>query len=306
LMKTSIAKAEMMWSCIFRSILFLSLLYLPSPAAWRKHIYLSPSGSDTQSCGDRAKPCKSLDTAFAIVLAGTGGANSTLVSAAKGNYTLTKTFDFTNVDTFALVGEGSRSDEVRITCEPNVSLSFVFCQNIALEGFMLQRCGGWRESTVGINKSAHAGQRHQGVKFKTALDFRYCRNARFTNIEISSSPGLGVNFFDVGGVVNFTDCVLADNKALDSNKSSNGSLEGFIKEGFVHSGGGIYMILNQYGDNIVNVTPSQHDSFQHNNTYLFRDCHFFRNEAIGWNISHKHDIIDDPGPSQFSRGGGLA
>ncbi|XP_078369547.1 uncharacterized protein LOC144653433 [Oculina patagonica] len=296
----------MMRSCILRSLCFLISIYFPSKAAWNNQIFVSPRGNDSQSCGNRARPCRSLDAAFAIVLAGTDGANSTLISAAKGNYTLTKSFNFTNVDTFALVGEGSRSDEVRIICEPSVSLSFVLCQNIALEGFMLQKCGGWRESTVEINKSSHAGHRHQGVKFKTALDFRYCRNARFTKIDISSSPGLGVNFFNVGGVVNFTDCVLADNKALVSNKSSIGSFKGFIEEGYVYSGGGIYMTLNRYGDNVVNVTPSQHDSFQHNNTYIFRNCYFLRNEAIAWNISHKHDIFEDPGPSQFSLGGGLA
>ena len=291
---------------VFLLICFLISFYLPSKASWDNQIYVSPSGNDSQGCGNRDRPCKSLNEAFAIALNGTGGTNSTLISAAKGNYTLTKSFNFTNVNTFALVGEGSRLDEVRITCEPDVSLSFILCQNIAFEGFMLQRCGGWRERTVGINKSAHAGQSHQGVKFRTALDFRYCRNARFTNIEISSSPGLGVNLYDVGGVVNFTDCVLADNKALTVNKSSNGSLQGFIEEGYVHSGGGIYMILNQYGDNVVNITPSEHDSFQHNNTYIFRNCHFLRNEASGWNVSQKHDIIDDPGPSQFSLGGGLA
>ena len=295
-----------MCSRILLSTYILISLYLPSQATWNKRIYVSPSGHDSQGCGDSNRPCKSLDEVFAVILNGSGGANSTLISAAKGNYTLTKSFNFTNVNTFALVGEGSRLDEVRITCEPDVSLSFILCQNIAFEGFMLQRCGGWRESTVGINKSAHAGQSHQGVKFRTALDFRYCRNARFTNIEISSSPGLGVNLYDVGGVVNFTDCVLADNKALTVNKSSNGSLQGFIEEGYVHSGGGIYMILNQYGDNVVNITPSEHDSFQHNNTYIFRNCHFLRNEASGWNVSQKHDIIDDPGPSQFSFGGGLA
>ena len=297
----------MMHFRIFLLFCFLISFYLPSKASWNNQIYVSPSGNDSQGCGKRIWPCKSLDVAFAIVLNGTGGANSTLISAANGNYTLTKSFSFTNVNTFALVGEGSRSaDEVRITCEPNVSLSFILCQNIAFEAFMLHGCGGWRESTVGVNKSAHAGQSHQGIKFRTALDFRYCRNARFTNIEISSSPGLGVNLYDVGGLISFTDCVLTDNKALSVNKSSNGPVQGFIEEGFVYSGGGIYMILNQYGDNVVNVTPSEHDSFQHNNTYIFRNCHFLRNNASGWNLSHKHDIIDNPGPSQFSVGGGLA
>ena len=296
----------MMGSRTLISTYILISLYLPSKASLNKPIYVSPSGNDTQGCGKPNQPCKSLDEAFAIALNGSGGASSTLISAAKGNYTLTKTFNFTDVDVFALVGEGSRSDEVTIRCEPNVSLSFTLCQNIVFEGFLLHGCGGWRESTVGVNKSAHAGHSHHGVKFMTALDFRYCRNARFTNMEISSSPGLGVNLYDVGGIVNFTDCMLADNKVHSVNKSLNGSLQGFIEEGYVYSGGGIYMILNQYGDNVVNVTPSKHDSFQHNNTYILRNCHFLRNEAFSWNLSHKHDLFDDPGPSQFSLGGGLA
>ncbi|KAJ7363190.1 hypothetical protein OS493_011471 [Desmophyllum pertusum] len=141
-------------------------------AAWNKTIYVSPSGNDSQGCGHWAKPCKSLDTAFTIAFNGGGSANSTLISAAKGNYTLAKSFNITNVDTFALVGQGSRSDE--------------------------------------------------------------------------------------------------------------------------------------YGDNVVNVTRSQHDSFQHNNTYVFRNCYFLRNEAFGLDVSSNYDLIDDPGPTQFSLGGGLA
>ena len=152
---------------------FLISFYLPSKGSGDKKIYVSPGGNDTQGCGSQRQPCKSLDEAFAIVLNETESASSTLISAAKGNYTLTKTFNFTNLNTFALVGEGSRSDGVTITCEPNVSLSFILCQNISFEGFMLHGCGGWRESTVGVNKSAHAGQSHRGVKFKAALDFRY-------------------------------------------------------------------------------------------------------------------------------------
>ena len=293
----------------FRILLFICFLisfYLPSKASWNKPIYVSPIGNDTPGCGSRERPCKSLDKAFAIVLNGTESGNSTLISAAKGNYTLTKSFNYTNVNTFALVGEGSRSNEVTITCQPNVSLSFILCQDISFEGFTLHGCGGWRESTVGDKKSAHGGQFHQGVKFRTALDFRYCRNVRLTNIEIYSSPGLGVNLYNVGGVVNVSDCVLADNKAVSVKKSLNEALEQSIKESYVYSGGGIYMILNQYGDNVVNVTPSEHDSFQHNNTFIFRNCRFLRNVASGWNLSYKHDIIDDPGPTQFSLGGGLA
>ena len=65
------------------------------------------------------------------------------------------------------------------------------------------------------------------------------------------------------------------------------------------------MALDPYGHNTVNVTPSQHESFQHNNTYIFRNCSFLRNEAVWMNASKPHDFVDTP-ELPFSRGGGLA
>ena len=54
----------------------------------------------------------------------------------------------------------------------------------------------------------------------------------------------------------------------------------------------------------MNVTPSEHDSYQHNNHYFFTNCHFLRNEARWSNVSENEDLNTPELP--FSRGGGLA
>ena len=178
-------------------------------------IFVSPNGNDSPHCGNSSQPCQSFD--FAISLARQKGPNSTTISAANGNYTLAKSYMFTNLVNFGLVGQSLDPDLVEITCETNVSLSFVLSDNIFFEGIKLLKCGGWHRSSVGAKKPYRG---LEGVNFKTALDFRYCRNIRLSNVDISSSPGLGLNCYDCGGFVNFTHSLFADNKAHLSNTTS--------------------------------------------------------------------------------------
>ena len=288
-------------NCLFLCFFLL----LPSAAAWSKEIFVSPNGNDSLKCGARDQPCKSIDKAFDVALF--GGANSTLINVKSGNYTMAKSFNLTNVDTFALVGdEDFGSGKVRITCEPEVSISFVLCENIIFERIQLHRCGGWRESTAGANESVPIGPGNRGVLFRTVLDFRYCRNAWFTNVEVSNSTGVGINFFNVGGILNLTNCAFTDNKGANYSETNRPLQAPFIGDEYVLSGGGVILTLSVYEYNVLNVTPSQQESFQHNNSYIFSSCTFLGNEAIGWNISSIYDQKKDPGRSEFSLGAGLA
>ncbi|PFX34290.1 hypothetical protein AWC38_SpisGene801 [Stylophora pistillata] len=218
--------------------------------------------------GHNAKSCGNasepcLSLDFAISIARESGENSTQITAAEGNYTLNESYTFTNVENFGL------------------------------------NCGGWKKSSVYAKKPY---RRLNGANFKTALDFRYCKNIRFYGVEISSSSGLAVNCFDCGGAVNFTNSVFAENAAR------SGVEDKFIgnqNEYYVLSGGGVYLGLDPYGSNTVNVTPGEHDSFQHNNTYIFRNCRFVENEAVWLNESKQSDFFNSS-ELPFSRGGGLA
>ncbi len=78
--------------------------------------------------------------------------------------------------------------------------------------------------------------------------------------------------------MNITDSVFADNKASNFSSSVEASRWEQHTE-YVYSGGGVSIILNRYGSNTVNVTPSEHDSYQHDNHFLFTNCHFPGNEA---------------------------
>ena len=291
---------------VFQVILLL-FVAVQLADAFNKTIYVSPKGKDKQSCGRSDSPCHTID--YAISSARQTGANSTQISAARGSYKLANSFSFKHINNFGLWGQGTKPDDVEIICKGNASLSFVLSNNISVKGVTLQNCGGWRTSSVKAPKP-YTGL--DGVQFRVALDFRYCRNVQLFNVKISLSPGLGVNFYDVGGVVNFTNCVFADNRAANDNGSKANTQRKSNEEGLhtkqierVYSGGGIYLALDPYGHNTVNITPSEHDSYQHNNTFVFQNCSFLRNEAVWSNASIAAEFVDTP-ELPFSRGGGLA
>ena len=284
-------------SNVFASVLLCSLFL---KCASEKDIYVSPDGNDSSNCSASFK-CKTLDRALGLAR----GLNSTRILLSKGNYSLNTSHSFTKIASFGLLGNTSYDHDVQISCqiacEPNVSLSFTFSENISVEGVKFRKCGGWHPSSAGMNEQYAY---FKGAKFKTALDFRYCRNLRISNVEICSSPGLGANLYDVGGVVNFTNSLFADNYAL--NESSYDRWIFISPDGsYVYSGGGVNLMLNQYSHNMWNVTPGEHDSYQHNNIYEFSNCHFMRNRAMWLN-----DTKDDNGMNTlklpFNRGGGLA
>ncbi|KAJ7363229.1 hypothetical protein OS493_011511 [Desmophyllum pertusum] len=266
------------------------MLMLWNILAAERAIYVSPSGNDSLPCTEDA-PCRTVDAAFSLA----SGLNSTRIILAKGNYTMKNSHRFTKMTSFGLFGNGSIRDDVQILCDVNISLSFTLSENITFEGIKLQKCGGWHQSTD--YPDLH------DVKFKTALDFRYCRNLRISDVEISSSPGLGANLYDVGGVVTFTDSAFADNNASNDNNSDAATeLE---PHHYVYSGGGISVNLNRYGHNTVNVTPSEHDSYQHDNHYMFSNCNFLRNEArLSRTRQDQEERITAP-ELPFSSGGGL-
>lgn len=155
-------------ACVFQVALFVFAAFQGSEVS-KRIIFISPNGTDlAPNCGDNINnPCLTLDFAILVAVNQTG-ANSTQISAAKGNYTLINSYSFRNVNNFALVGRGSRPDDVEITCKTNASLSFILGANIFLKGIKLRKCGGWRQSSVNAKKP-YSGL--DGVNFKVALDF---------------------------------------------------------------------------------------------------------------------------------------
>lgn len=284
---------NMFYSKVYASFMMCSVFCVMS--ADTREMYVSPGGSETSNCTEKAK-C-TLDRALQLA----SGLNSTTIFASEGNHSLKTSHNFTRIASFALIGSRS-PDDVQITCEPNVSLSFSLSENITFEGVKFRKCAGWHRSSVGVKKNY---PNLEGAKFKTALDFRYCRNLQMYNLKISSCPGLGANLYDVGGIVNFTNCSFTDNFISQERRHDGGEDVSGESGKYIYSGGGVYAILNPYGYDTVNVTPSEHDSYQHNNSYEFTGCHFLGNRALWLNAEIRADEINTPERS-FSRGGGLA
>ena len=283
---------KMLYSIVCITALLFLMPCLGSITVAERGIYVSPSGNDSSNCSNPETKCKTLHRALSLA----HGLNSTMIFAAKGNYSLKRSHNFTRISSFGLFGTGSSRDDVEITCHANVSLSFALSENITFVGVKFRKCGGWLSSSTEPTKNY---PNLKDSKFKAALDFRYCRNLRIFDVEISSSPGLGANLYDVGGVVNFTNSLFADNYARGSNftpVTENGS--------YVYSGGGVFIVLNPYGYNTVNVTPSEHDSYHHNNSYVFTRCQFLGNKARRAHEKEEHEL-NTPELS-FTRGGGLA
>ncbi|XP_022787763.1 uncharacterized protein LOC111327759 [Stylophora pistillata] len=268
---------------VIASYVVLFLLWESGTEA--REIHISSSGNDSSNCS-RSEPCKTLDHGFIVALK----SDSAQLILDGGSYVLNKPHSFMNMTTFDIIGTGN----VKITCgDANVSLSFVLCNNISMERVTLQKCGGWYMSTYTAHKYF---PELRGAFFKTALYFRYCRNLRVFDVEISHSPGLGANLYDVGGIVNFTNSVFANNSGLDDDAYDK-------KSKFVHSGGGIFLMLNPYINNTLNVSSVEHDSYQHNNNYLFSNCHFLGNTAQ-WDGNEMQELYTPARP--FTSGGGLA
>ena len=278
---------------VLRTVSLLILLTRKIGAAGSE-IYVSQSGNNSSLC-TKEIPCKTIDKALSLA----SRFNSAKIILAKGNYTMKNSYKFIRMTSFALLGNGSNREDIKITCDVNVSLSFILSENIYFEGVKIRKCGEWHQSTY----RAENYPNFNATKFKAALDFRYCRNLRISNVEISSSPGLGANLYDVGGLVNITESMFADNKA--SNDSSSDK-EGGRKRSpeYVHSGGGVSLVLNRYSSKAVKTTPGEHDVFQHDNHYLFKNCHFLRNEAH-WSSNSENEHLNTP-ERPFSSGGGLA
>lgn len=252
-------------------------------------------GNDTSPNCTKANPCKTFDRVLNLASA----FNSTTIFAAKGNYSMNASHHFERMSSFRLSGNASSRGDVQITCTGNVSISFSLSENITVEGIKFVKCGDWHPSSVESTKNNAS---FEGARFKTAFDFRYCRGLRISEVEISESPGLGANLYDVGGVVEFSHVWFADNHARNVNDDAGVSLADNTT--YVHSGGGVNLKLNRYGYDTANVTPSQHDSYQHNNLYVFTRCRFLRNEALSRNAMKKIDL--DAPRSVLYNGGGLA
>lgn len=266
-------------------ILLITLCHPIDARTTNSTIVVSKKGSLSLPCGSNETPCGTLDLGIQNAL--TQG-NNTVILLKQGSYTLQKSYNITSVNHFTMEGEG----QTKITCLPNVGIAFIFSTDIRLYNLKLYKCGGWQKSLIGYEKSTGEMQH---MEYLTAFYFSYCKHLAIANVEVSESNGVALTLTDVSGSVNITDSLFKANlpKLNDTRVDA--------EEHEAHAGGGLFVMLNSYGYNPINISRAEHDKFQHHGKFILRNVRFLGNEARSPDIDDK---INSP-LTPFSRGGGL-
>ncbi|KAL9972043.1 hypothetical protein ACROYT_G018282 [Oculina patagonica] len=258
---------------------------------WKRKIVVSQrDGIDNKTCWSGTEtviPCRTLDYALAHVT------NSTLVQLLpdQSPYNLTRHFNFTNLHGFELAGD--QNSIAPISCQRNQgSLSFENSRDITLSKILLRGCGGLHASTTGNEF------RYPHIQFLSAVFFVYCKNIVIDNCWIVESPGVGLNMYDIGGVVQISNSWFESNRAITSNSS---------EKNIAIAGGGVYMELTyQGGAYPFDLNSTELAEFDSNSSYTFYNCRFRNNYAPR---QQYETIVNKPTGDDhipFGRGGGLS
>ena len=245
---------------------------------WSKTVHLKPDGHDKPGCGNISDPCRTLDFTLETFVA-----NSTRFLLQPGRYNLSGKHDVKRVSNFAIVG----GKDVEVDCAVNSSLAFWLTSNIVLEGIAFHRCGGLQTRRV-----VYSG--YEFVTFVCALYFNYCKNLRLSGIQVVDTPGLGLTLYSVGGVVNISDSIFADNRAPEVNQTRNSSGEAV-------SGGGAFIGLGTAVVNVSDIGSPDPSTYGSNNVFVIERSNFTGNVAPRTFVGD-NDYSSVP----YTRGGGLA
>ena len=274
-------------SCVFLGAPILSL------QAEQQRIVVSQeneNSTDNSTCvREKTIPCQTLNFALRFV------ENDTLVYLESGRYSynLTEHFSFNNKSFIGFEGD-QKSSLVWIDCHLNGSLSFQNSDKIKFKGIALRGCGGKHNSTVGVEF-----KNHFHIPFLSALFFVYCKDVIIENCAVVQSPGIGANFYDVGGEVVISHSTFENNGPTENAPSP---------QNIAIAGGGVYVEFTLRGG----LYPYNRDhwqlaEFDSNSTYIFHNCTFKNNSAPKQNSTTIH--IDTPRGDDhfpFGRGGGLS
>ena len=251
-------------------------------------IFVSHNGTLNNSCWSEVSPehpCASLDLALqgAETLCG-----FVQIVIEPGQYNLTKKFVFQGKSSLAILGHGN---EALIECHPLAGIAFNRSTNILMENLSFVGCGARHLSTSRNFTSSSLPYLH----FQVALLFLVSKDITLTKINVHSSNGTGVAFFNVIGDVMITDSMIVNNTA-----NGTGNLPG---------GGGIYVEFSPCITPAMNCESELSNTYISNATYNITGCQFDGNEASTGNefdIAHHFSRPGCEYQFSFGRGGGLA
>ena len=180
------------------------------------------------------------------------------------------------------------SGSVRVTCEQNVSLSFVHSQRISVKGFEFYGCGALHYST---SRNFNVTSIYtEFLSFKASFYIESCEDVAFSNVTIANSDGIGLAMYGTIGENNFENCEFSDNSV----------------EGNEWGGGGVFIEFPY----CLPGKPQSCDIESFNYTdarYRFSLCNFTDNIAYADHpVEYAYFYPQDEYHLSFGRGGGLS
>ena len=264
------------------------------------------TANDSQDCyppeegGMSNIPCRTLD--FALQFHPQNSVKF-LLASANAVYPLMTSVTFSNVEDVAIFGSNQSYPQIPIIeCRllNEAGLAFINSNNIVLKSVRFLYCGALRNSTS-KDFSAKATNGVRLLQFKVTLYFNNCTNIEMCTVQVDNSfQATGVVMYNTIGKVSVNMCKFRNNQ-VDGSKNLFGG-GGFAVE-FTYC---------QPGDNVCN--NKNYNTFgrkNHNARYLFTNCIFSDNRALGQSLKSMSSSANFIIPlntthESFGRGGGLS
>ena len=264
------------------------------------NIYVTKEDStDDSSCwtGGKDKPCATLG----LALQGLQIHNHTTVWVSEGHYLLNQSAAgdhrfIWNVDIAiaAWVDKELETTAVRVECEGEIGLTFIYVSNVTIRGLEFMQCGVYQYSTSRISRDEPFQQ------FYAALYFLYTINVTFEFVHVSGTPGTGVVMYATAGKIRIVNSTFSFNspEEFPMNTSESG-------------GGGLYIDFPYCAPDLINencaLNSSTHEKFISNSEYILEFCTFQSNGAAIKNDTMATFILPHLDTHlAFGRGGGLS
>lgn len=282
--------------------ILLGVYYVLAGKTNRNYIRISTHGFDSSNCinpnNSISASCKTLNYVLSQIERDRSLRNSTEIIIENGVYTLNRSYTLENVNNFQIVGvsnaqlSGSlNTNDVVIQCSMGAGLAFIRSENLAFSYLTFRNCGAWQNNTSIDNP-----------KFLAAIFIVYSKHIKMIGCNISKSPGVGVNLYDVNGDVFIENCTFYENFAFHSwNFTYNHHR--------VRAGGGLHIEFTYCAALYpFECTDLESEQYNHGSNYTIRNCYFINNNGTTAN-RFKQTFNVNPCAKNFNsigRGGGIS
>lgn len=178
-------------------------------------------------------------------------------------------------------------NDITVTCESGVGLTFIQSRRISIEGVEFRHCSAAHNSTSRNYSVTGTGQKLEFLQFKAGLYFESCEDISFTSVTITQSDGIGLAMYGTVGENSFEHCAFSDNEASGTEWGGGGA---YIEFPYCSPGNPHSCNLSAYSGSL----------------YEFSHCNFTDNVAHAYHpVEFPFLYPQDENHLSMGRGGGL-